>query len=229
MDAGRLLVCPSQVPQWLRPLVEAIGDLPDSAISPLSPPPGVPVRESAVLILFSAGTGSGPDVLLIERAEDMRSHAGQPAFPGGATEDTDAGPVAVALREAAEETGLCADDVTAVATLPRLWIPPSGFAVTPVVALWHSPSVVAPGDPAEVAAVHRVAIAELADPDRRVSVRHPTGYVGPGFQVREMLVWGFTGILLARLLAAGGWEREWEHGRVVAIDDGWRLAERAGE
>ena len=45
-------------------------------------------------------------MLLIERAADMRSHAGQPAFPGGAVDATDAGPVATALREAQEETGL---------------------------------------------------------------------------------------------------------------------------
>lgn len=226
MESAEILVAPRSLPIWLRPLIDALTKLPASEISPLSPPPGIPVRESAVLILFSAGTGAGPDVLLIERADDMRSHAGQPAFPGGASEDSDSGPVAVALREASEETGLLPEAVTAFATLPRLWIPPSGFAVTPVVAYWHAPSPVAPGNAAEVAAVHRVTIAELADPARRVSVRHPTGYVGPGFEVRQMLVWGFTGMLLSRLLAAGGWERSWEHGRVIGVDSGWRLPDR---
>lgn len=224
MQSSRILVAAESLPRWLQPLAQAIATLPASEISPLSPPPGVAVRESAVLILFSAGTGDGPDVLLIERASDMRSHAGQPAFPGGATEDFDDGPVAVALREASEETGVRPDAVTAFASLPRLWIPPSGFAVTPVVGYWHEPAPVCPGDPAEVAAVHRVTIAELADPDRRVLVRHPTGLVGPGFEVRQMLVWGFTGMLLARLLSAGGWERPWDHGRVVGIDNGWRAA-----
>ena len=45
-------------------------------------------------------------MLLIERAHDMRSHAGQVAFPGGAVDPGDDGAVAAALREAVEETGL---------------------------------------------------------------------------------------------------------------------------
>ena len=43
---------------------------------------------------------------LLARSPDMRSHAGQVAFPGGAQDPTDADPVAAALREAEEETGL---------------------------------------------------------------------------------------------------------------------------
>ena len=56
-------------------------------------------------------------------------------------------------------------------------------------------------DPAEVSDVHRVPIAELTDPGNRVNVRHPSGYIGPGFTVHDMLVWGFTAHLLDRILA----------------------------
>jgi hypothetical protein len=52
-----------------------------------------------------------------------------------------------------------------------------------------------------------------------VSVRHPSGYIGPGFTVRGMLVWGFTALLLDRILALAGWERTWDSGRIVDI--GW--------
>jgi hypothetical protein len=39
-----------------------------------------------------------------------------------------------------------------------------------------------------------------------------------------MLVWGFTGMLLDRLLALGGWEQPWIPGaRTVPFDDGWRM------
>ena len=171
-----------------------------------------------MLVLFGEGD-QGPDVLLIQRAPDMRSHAGQPAFPGGAEDPQDGGPVGAALREAQEETGLDPAGVEVIHTLPELWLPPTGFVVTPVLAWWEHDSPVSVMDPAEVAQVHRVPLSELTDPQRRVSVRHPTGYVGPGFTVRGMLVWGFTALLLDRIIALAGWERPWDSGRIVDI--GW--------
>ena len=47
----------------------------------------------------------GEDVVLTERRRHLRSHPGQVAFPGGALDPGDAGPVAAALREAQEEVG----------------------------------------------------------------------------------------------------------------------------
>ncbi len=43
----------------------------------------------------------------------------------------------------------------------------------------------------------------------------PSGWVGPAFEVRGMLVWGFTAGLLDRLLALGGWERPWDTDRLL--------------
>ncbi len=208
------MTAPEELPDWLRTLAESAGAIAPDQISRFLPPEAGG-RESAVLILF----GDGPDLLLIERADGMRSHAGQPAFPGGAVDPDDAGPVAAALREAAEETGLDPAGVEVFAELPQLWLPPSGFVVTPVLGWWRAPTPVHAAVPAEVAAVHRVPLAELTDPANRVRVQHPSGYVGPGFEVRGMLVWGFTGGLLDRVLAFGGWERPWDPRRVVAIDD----------
>ncbi len=127
--------------------------------------------------------------------------------------------VAAALREGQEETGLDPLGVEVIHTLPDVWLPPSGFVVTPVLAWWDKPSPVSAMDPAEVSEVHRVPLAELTDPDNRVSVRHPSGYIGPGFTVRGMLVWGFTALLLDRILALAGWERPCDTGRIVDI--GW--------
>jgi 8-oxo-dGTP pyrophosphatase MutT (NUDIX family) len=172
---------------------------------------------SAVLVLFGEQSGV-PDVLLIERSHDMRSHAGQPAFPGGRIDESDADAVAAALREAEEETGLDPSGVQVLGVLPDLYIPPSGFTVTPVVAWWRTPSAVSVVDAAEVASVHRVPLAELTDPSRRCRVRHPSGYVGPAFEVRDLLVWGFTGGLLDRLIHLGGWERPWSsQARLVSL------------
>ena len=199
-------------PAWLRPLAGLVGRIRAEDLSRFTPPEDGG-RQSAVLVLLGEGP-EGPDVLLIERAAQLRSHAGQPAFPGGAVDPDDDGPVGAALREAAEETGLDPAGVQVLGTLPALFLPPSGFVVTPVLAWWRAPSPVWVCDPAEVAAVHRVPLAELLDPANRTRVRHPSGYVGAAFRVRGMLVWGFTGGLLDRLLRLAGWERPWDSGPV---------------
>jgi hypothetical protein len=128
--------------------------------------------------------------------------------------------VAAALREAEEETGLDPGGVEVLATLPPLWLPPSGFVVTPVLGWWREPSHVHAVDPGEVAAVVRVPISELTDPANRLRLRHPaTGWIGPAFEVRGLLVWGFTAGLLARLLEAAGWELPWDVDRVRDLPD----------
>jgi len=204
-------------PGWLAPIVRATRDVRPDDLSLFLPPPAGG-RQGSVLMLFGQGAG-GPDVLIIERARDMRSHAGQPAFPGGAVDPGDDGAVGAALREAWEETDLDPGGVEVLGALPALWLPPSGFVVSPVVAWWRNPSPVRVRDVREVSAVHRVPWSELLDPVNRVRVRHPSGYVGPGFTVRGMLVWGFTGGILSRIFAAAGLEIGWEPARVVEV--GW--------
>jgi 8-oxo-dGTP pyrophosphatase MutT (NUDIX family) len=196
------------VPTWLDPVREVLATVRPEQLSRFLPPPEGG-RESAVLVLFGDGP-DGPDLLLIQRAATVSSHPGQPAFPGGALDDTDADAVAAALREAEEETGLDPAGVEVLGTLPQLWLPPSGFVVTPVVAWWREPSEVGVVDPGEVERVVRVPVAELTDPANRVSVRHSSGFVGPAFDVRGLLVWGFTAGLLSRMFALAGWERPWD-------------------
>ena len=206
-----------ELPDWLQPVAEVARTVAPEQLSRFLPP-GEGGRESAVLVLFGHGP-DGPDLLLIQRAATVSSHAGQPAFPGGAVDDTDADVVAAALREAEEETGLDASGVEVFATLPALWLPPSGFVVTPVLGWWRVESPVGVVDPGEVESVVRVPLAELLDPANRVSVGHPSGFVGPAFDVRGLLVWGFTAGLLSRLFALSGWERPWDASVVRPLPD----------
>lgn len=203
------------VPPWLRQLADAAPELTGEQLS-RHLPPDEGGRESAVLVLFGEGP-DGPDVLLIERAATLRSHAGQPAFPGGARDPGDISASAAALREAVEETGLDPAGVDVLAELPALWLPPSGYVVVPVLAWWRQPSPVAAVDPGEVAAVVRVPVSELVAPAHRLRVRHPSGYVGAAFEVGGMLVWGFTAGLLDRLLDLAGWAEPWDRNRLVEL------------
>jgi 8-oxo-dGTP pyrophosphatase MutT (NUDIX family) len=201
------------VPSWLTALAAAA---PRMSVPELRRPPTAGGRAAAVLILFGDGP-RGPDLLLIERAADLRNHAGQPAFPGGAIDESDGGPVRAALREAAEETGLDPAGVRVLAVLPELYIWRSDFRVTPVLAWWRSPVAVTPGDPGEIAAVARVPVADLASPANRIVIRYPSGHIGPAFRVAGLVVWGFTATVLDQLLALGGWEKPWDSGTVTTL------------
>ncbi|WP_067700964.1 NUDIX hydrolase [Nocardia jejuensis] len=178
-------------------------------------------RQASVLVLFGGsqesdeqapgGLPEDADVLLTQRAATLRQHGGQVAFPGGGVEPGDDGPIGTALREAQEETGLDPAGVEPIAVLPKIFVPPSRFDVTPIVAYWRTPGAVGVVSETEAARVARVPITELIDPANRFVVRHPLGYMGPAFEVDGMLVWGFTGGVLAGLLAVSGWELEWDH------------------
>jgi 8-oxo-dGTP pyrophosphatase MutT (NUDIX family) len=203
-------------PRWLADLAIAAAKM---DVPRLLRPPAAGGRPSAVLLLFADGP-DGPDLLFIQRSEGLRQHPGQPAFPGGAIDDADAGPVAAALRETAEEAGVDPDDVAVLSTLPELFIAHSGFRVVPVLAWWHSPGPVSAVDPREVAAVERIRLSELADPAARVTVRHPSGRTGPAFQVKGLLIWGFTAALVDRLLVLSGREIPWDADVVHDLRDG---------
>lgn len=114
-------------------------------------------RAAAVCVTLVA---DGPDTacLLTRRADGLRAHTGQYALPGGRLEpgeDT----VTAALRELHEEVG-----VTGVEVLGALDDYPtrSGYVITPIV-VWAPADVTVVPDPGEVAEVHYIPLAHLAD------------------------------------------------------------------
>jgi 8-oxo-dGTP pyrophosphatase MutT (NUDIX family) len=231
---GPVTLSKKGLPGWLDPVVRAAETVRPTQLSRFLPPADGAGRQSAVLILFGDGTsegpdgekaGRGPELLLMERAGSLRSHPGQPAFPGGALDPEDGdprgeGPLRAALREAEEETGLDPSGVQLFGVLPKLYIPVSGFVVTPVLAWWREPTPVGVVDPAETARVFKVPVADLTDPANRVTTIHPSGHRGPAFLVESALVWGFTAGIIDRLLHFAGWERPWDREKQVPLD--WR-------
>lgn len=210
----------SDVPDWLVPIRDGALTITGPDLSRFLPPEDAGARPGAVLMLFGDGP-LGPDLLFTERAHTLRSHPGQVSFPGGKVDPGDDSVVAAALREAEEETGLEPGGVEVLATLPELWLPPSNYAVTPVLAWWREESPVAVVDPGEVRSIVRVPIDALLDPSNRVMVQHPRGYSSPGFLIGEdeLILWGFTAGLVNQLFEYVGLTRPWDRSVVRELPD----------
>jgi 8-oxo-dGTP pyrophosphatase MutT (NUDIX family) len=237
---------PQAAPPWLKPLTDNCRDV-KRAYRRRVPPEVLALvtaantkaaitgekRDAAVLVLFSgpadAPSGGLPDdadLLVTVRASTLRHHAGQAAFPGGAADPGDDGPVFTALREANEETGIDASRLHPLCTLERMFIPPSGFHVVPVLAYSQDPGPVSVVDESETAIVARVPVRAFINPENRIMVyrkENTRRFAGPAFLLNEMLVWGFTGQVISAMLDVAGWAKPWNTDDVRELDDAMAL------
>lgn len=132
-------------------------------------------RRAAVLLPLYHDRGE-TYVLFTRRTETVEHHKGQISLPGGAEDESDAGPLETALRETEEELGIPRTHVTILGILDDVSTFVSGFVITPFVGVIPHP-VPLRMNPHEIAEVLSVPLAAFRDPSKlRVEKRtRPTG------------------------------------------------------
>jgi 8-oxo-dGTP pyrophosphatase MutT (NUDIX family) len=156
------------------------------------------MREAAVLIAVT--DRPEPGVILTQRPQWLRAHAGQVAFPGGKIEPADADAVAAALREAQEEIGLDPRDVE-VAGVGDPYHSGSGYRITPVVGV-IAPDLTFDPDPSEVEAWFEVPLDHLFNPANfTFHQAHWQGRLRGYYDMmwNERRIWGVTAGIIVNL------------------------------
>jgi len=157
-----------------------------------------PFSPAAVLIPVVAR--ENPTFLLTQRADDLSTHSGQVAFPGGRIDDTDVDAADAALREAEEEIGLAREFITPLGYLDP-YLSGTGFRIVPVVAL-VSPEFTLNINVREVLDTFEVPIDFLMSPDNHQ--RHSGEWKGINrsyyaMPYGERYIWGVTAGIIRRL------------------------------
>jgi len=178
----------------LKKISQQLGALPPE---PLQPVEGG--REAAVLLALTRELD--PQLVFIQRAQHMKSHPGQVAFPGGKWEQGDSSLLFTALRESEEEVALAPAEVELIATLPqrrtRL-----GVQVTPYLGFIR-PGLPLLADPAELDAIFHVPLSYLLEPQHLI--KKQVDVLGnwcwmPCYHYAGYTIWGFTLTVLVDML-----------------------------
>ncbi|WP_448664914.1 CoA pyrophosphatase [Sphingomonas sp. CJ20] len=160
--------------------------------------PSIPGQAAAVLVAVTDRVA--PGIILTQRTDTLRRHAGQIAFPGGRIDPEDDGPIAAALREAQEEIALPPDRVDVIGMVDR-YRTVTGYDVVPVIGVVPADLALIPSE-AEVADVFEVPLAFLLDPANHI--RASALYQGRERHYYEIpwqgrRIWGATAAMLVNL------------------------------
>jgi 8-oxo-dGTP pyrophosphatase MutT (NUDIX family) len=155
----------------------------------------------AAAVLIAVTDRAEPGVILTQRPDFLRSHAGQVAFPGGKIDDSDADEIAAALREAEEELAMSPARVNVIG-ITDVYYSGSGYRITPVVAI-IPPDLTLIANPDEVADWFEVPLSFLLDPANAVRKTAMWGgqeraYYDMDWQGRR--IWGVTAGIIANLV-----------------------------
>jgi 8-oxo-dGTP pyrophosphatase MutT (NUDIX family) len=158
-------------------------------------------RDAGVLVGITPGP-VGPALILTLRRDDLKHHAGQVSFPGGAV-DPDETPDGAAVREAFEEVGIEARHIEIMGALSPLHVPPSGFCVYSFVAAVGPEASLTACD-SEVACIIKAPLSDFLDTagkqhHSRVIAGTPVRV--PHYNVDGHIVWGATAMIIAELVS----------------------------
>ena len=151
-------------------------------------------------VLIAVTDRPNPGVILTQRPDWLRSHAGQVAFPGGKIDECDHDPIDAALREAKEEIDLSRNDVQVIGA-GDVYYTGSGFQITPVLSI-IPPDLALSANPQEVVDWFEVPLDYLLMPQN--IVMKSAIWQGHNREYYEIMwnnrrIWGVTAGIIANL------------------------------
>ena len=152
-------------------------------------------RLASVLVIIY---GDDPFVIMTEKPQDMKFHAGEISFPGGKLDDSDSDLLETALRETSEEIGLTITRDQVVGQLEPVVTLNSGFLILPFVSIVDKIPTLSAN--CEVEKIFRIPLESFLktgtqDPDPTHNIIQEM-YV---FEYQNQIVWGASARILKQI------------------------------
>lgn len=159
-----------------------------------------PQHRRACVLIPLIRNGAGWSILFTKRSENLASHSGQIAFPGGSVEPDESLEDA-AIREAEEEVGIPRAQVELIGRLDDV-ITHSGFLVAPFVGVIHEnvDYVIQEAEVVEVFEVPIEALLDVRNPEVRYVPFRRKEYPAYFYHHGRHEIWGLTGRMLKAFL-----------------------------
>jgi 8-oxo-dGTP pyrophosphatase MutT (NUDIX family) len=149
-------------------------------------------KSTAAVLLLLHDDPAAPHIILTRRANHLKSHAGEIAFPGGMKDRLDNNLLATALRETEEEIDIAANQISVLGSLPVDSPRLNDVRVTPFIGWVDVPFKVKP-NPSEIDAVFNFPLNILLNKKNYHYFCLGEGNIQlPCVMYQDYKIWGFT-------------------------------------